>query len=58
MKGYLNNQAATSKGIVDGWVRTGDIGYFDEDNFIKIEDRLMDVIQIGNEKVHKTKEFE
>ena len=51
MKGYLNNPEATSKTVINGWTKTGDVGYFDDENYIKIEDRLSDVIQIGNEKV-------
>lgn len=46
MKGYLNNPA-TAADMLDreGWPRTGDIGYFDEDGCFLIVDRLKDLIK-------------
>ena len=44
MNGYWNDPGATSSTIVEGWVHTGDIGEFDEDNYLKITDRKKDII--------------
>ena len=44
MNGYWNDPEATSSTIINGWVHTGDIGEFDEDNYLKITDRKKDII--------------
>lgn len=46
MKGYLNRPDATAETITDdGWLKTGDIGYADEDGEIFIVDRLKEMIK-------------
>jgi len=46
MKGYWNQPAATSDTLVgDGWMRTGDIGYFDSDGCVFLVDRLKELIK-------------
>ncbi|XP_060559847.1 uncharacterized protein LOC132719909 [Ruditapes philippinarum] len=46
MKGYLNNPAATRETFTDdGWMRTGDIGYFDKDGHYFVVDRLKEIIK-------------
>jgi long-chain acyl-CoA synthetase len=50
--GYLNNAEATAAVMVDGWFRTGDIGYVDEDGFFFIVDRKKDLIIRGGFNVY------
>ena len=45
MKGYFQNEEATRKAIVDGWYHTGDFGYFDEDEYLFVIDRVEDLIK-------------
>src|SRR3546814_7739525 len=51
MIGYWNNPAQTAETIIDGWVRTGDVGHMDDDGFLFIGDRLKDMIISGGENV-------
>ncbi|XP_046561707.1 4-coumarate--CoA ligase 1-like [Haliotis rubra] len=46
MKGYLSNPVATRAMITeDGWMKTGDVGYVDDDGFLFIVDRLKELIK-------------
>jgi acyl-CoA synthetase (AMP-forming)/AMP-acid ligase II len=52
MKGYLNNPDATAATITDdGWLKTGDIGYYDEDGYFFIVDRLKELIKYKSYQV-------
>ena len=44
MSGYFNNEEATKQAFVDGWFRTGDVGYIDEDGCVFLVDRIKDLI--------------
>ncbi len=52
MKGYWNRPEATADSIRGGFFYTGDAGYFDEDGFLFIYDRVKDMIVSGGENVY------
>ncbi len=53
MQGYWNLPEATAKTMSgDGWIRTGDAGYMDEDGYLYIHDRVKDMIITGGENVY------
>jgi long-chain acyl-CoA synthetase len=50
--GYWNNEAATRDAVTDdGYFRTGDVGYLDEDGYLFIVDRKKDIIIRGGENI-------
>lgn len=47
MKGYLNNKEATDNTFYnDGWLRTGDVSYYDDEGFFFITDRMKELIKV------------
>ena len=49
--GYENNAEANRTNFINGWLRTGDRGYIDEDGYLFIRDRLKELINRGGEKI-------
>lgn len=53
MKGYYKNPEETSRIIdVDGWLHTGDIGYYDKNYNFYIVDRLKELIKYKGYQVN------
>jgi oxalate---CoA ligase len=50
-RGYENNPSANATSFSDGWLRTGDRGYMDEDGYLFIQGRLKEIINRGGEKI-------
>jgi len=44
--GYYNNEEATNETLIDGWMHSGDAGYFDEDGHLIVIDRAKDVMTL------------
>ncbi|KAF5302842.1 hypothetical protein FQA39_LY02022 [Lamprigera yunnana] len=55
MVGYLNNQTANDEIFTkDGWMRTGDVVYYDEDGYFYIIDRVKELIKVKGNQVSPT----
>jgi acyl-CoA synthetase (AMP-forming)/AMP-acid ligase II len=52
MRGYWNNPEATAAALCDGWLRTGDMGSFDEAGCLTLRDRSKDVIISGGTNIY------
>ena len=53
MRGYWAMEQATKDTLLpDGWLRTGDAGYLDEDGYLFIHDRVKDMIISGSENIY------
>jgi acyl-CoA synthetase (AMP-forming)/AMP-acid ligase II len=49
--GYENNPSANATAFTNGWFRTGDQGYLDQDGYLRLTGRLKELINRGGEKV-------
>ncbi len=52
IRGYWNKPEATAQTIVDGWLRSGDIGRIDDEGFVYVEDRAKDMVLRAGENVY------
>lgn len=52
MSGYWENPEATSEGIRDGWLHTGDFGVLDTDGFLTLKGRPKDLIISGGSNIY------
>ena len=52
IRGYWNKPEATAETIVDGWLRSGDVGRLDAEGYVYVEDRVKDMILRGGENVY------
>ncbi len=52
IQGYWNKEAETKASLQDGWLKTGDIAFLDDENFLHIVDRSKDVVIRGGENVY------
>ncbi|MGK7394050.1 MAG: AMP-binding protein [Candidatus Cyclobacteriaceae bacterium M3_2C_046] len=52
MPGYWNNEAETDMVFRNGWFKTGDIGRFDKDGYLKIVDRKKEMINVSGFNVY------
>jgi fatty-acyl-CoA synthase len=51
-KGYFKRPEANAQVLRNGWLHTGDLGYFDKDNLLYFVDRKKDMIKSGGENVY------
>lgn len=58
MSGYYKNPEATAETLEDGWLKTGDLGYIDEENFIYINGRKKNLIILSNGENVSAEEIE
>ena len=54
MQGYWRNDEATAETLRGGWLHTGDVGYFDDEGYLYVVDRVKDMIVSGGENVYST----
>jgi long-chain acyl-CoA synthetase len=51
IRGYWNREDANAETFVDGWLRTGDVAYLDDEGYLYIVDRIKDLVIRGGENI-------
>ena len=51
MQGYHNNVTATENALEDNWLKTGDVGYHDDEGNIFLVDRIKDLVRVTTKYV-------
>jgi acyl-CoA synthetase (AMP-forming)/AMP-acid ligase II len=51
MLGYWRDEEATREAVVGGWLHTGDLAHTDEDGFLYIDGRVVEMIKVGSFRV-------
>jgi acyl-CoA synthetase (AMP-forming)/AMP-acid ligase II len=51
MLGYWRDEEATREAVVDGWLHTGDLAHTDQDGFLYIDGRIVEMIKVGSFRV-------
>ena len=52
MQGYWKDKKSTDKTIINGWLHTGDLGLFDDENYLKILGRKNEmIVNSGGENI-------
>jgi acyl-CoA synthetase (AMP-forming)/AMP-acid ligase II len=54
MRGYRNNLAANAPAFINGWLRTGDTGFLDDNGYLTLTGRTKEMINRGGEKISPT----
>ena len=49
---YWNRPEATAETLVDGWLRSGDLGHLDDEGFVYVSDRAKDMVLRGGENIY------
>lgn len=52
IRGYWNREEATAETIVDGWLRSGDLGHLDDEGWLFVSDRAKDMVLRGGENIY------
>lgn len=52
MQGYWENCAATKEVLIDGWLKTGDLGFLDDDGYLFLQGRNSDMIKVGAHRIN------